>query len=123
LEPKPPSRFSKDNRLLDAAAFARVFDNASRSRDNWFTVLGRANKLGKARLGLAISKKNCKLATGRNRIKRVVRESFRHHQDELSGVDVVVMNKPLAARATTVELLASLENHWQRLERSCAGGK
>ncbi len=45
------------------------------------------------RLGLAISKKVHKLAVQRNRFKRIAREVFRTHQDELSNWEFVVMAK------------------------------
>lgn len=109
-------RFRKENRLLNAAAFGRVFKKASRSRDKWFTVLCRENNEGQARLGLAISKKNCRQATARNRIKRIVRESFRQHQEQLAGIDVVVMNQPAAGAGTNRQLFDSLAGHWQRCE-------
>jgi ribonuclease P protein component len=102
------------NRLLDAAVFGRVFKKATRSRDKFFTVLCRDNKDEMARLGLAISKKNCRKATARNRIKRVIRESFRQHQDELRGIDIVIMNQPAAAMANNVAMTESLERHWQK---------
>jgi ribonuclease P protein component len=73
-------RFKRHNRLLNAAAFGRVFEKANRSRDKWFTVLSRKNGGHEARLGLAISKKHCRKSTSRNTIKRIVRESFRQHQ-------------------------------------------
>jgi RNase P protein component len=46
----PGNRLSKDHRLLNAAAFGRVFEKATRSRDNFFTVLCRHNELDIARL-------------------------------------------------------------------------
>jgi ribonuclease P protein component len=116
------NRFRKDNRLLDAAAFGRVFDRARRSRDNLFTVLCRQNETATARLGLAISKKHCRRATARNRIKRAIRESFRQQQDLLSGLDVVVMNNPAAATASNVEMFVSLDRHWMRCSRTKAEG-
>ncbi|MEY8215135.1 MAG: ribonuclease P protein component, partial [Colwellia sp.] len=45
------------------------------------------------RLGLAIAKKRVKLAVQRNRIKRIIRESFRLNQHELPPIDMVVMVK------------------------------
>ena len=111
-------RLQKDHRLLDAAAFGRVFKKATRSRDKWFTVLCRENEKGIARLGLAISKKNCRHATGRNRIKRVVRESFRQHQGDLAGFDVVVINQPAARMADNRTLFASMAGHWQRCQHA-----
>lgn len=111
-------RLRKDNRLLDAEAFGRVFEKATRSRDNCFTVLCRSNDSTVARLGLAISKKQCKKASARNRLKRLIRESFRHHQQELAGLDIVVMNKAAAADEKNARLLGSLEKHWDACVRA-----
>lgn len=77
-------------------------------------MLCRGNKTSGARLGLAVSKKHCRRATQRNRLKRIIRESFRQHRQSLEGLDIVVMNKPEAALATNPELFTSLEKHWQR---------
>jgi len=111
-------RFQKDNRLLDAAAFGRVFQKATRSRDKLFTVLCRPNEQCTARLGLAVAKKHCRRATKRNHIKRIIRESFRQHQAELAGLDIVVMNRPDATGASNTRLFESLERHWQRCSKA-----
>lgn len=79
-----------------------------------FTVLYKENGEQEARLGLAISKKNCRLAVGRNRLKRVVRESFRHHYEYLKGLDVVVLNQPAAKVASNRVLFDSLVQHWRK---------
>ncbi len=79
-----------------------------------FTVLSRENRNKGARLGLAISKKSCRLAVQRNRLKRIVRESFRSHKETLSGLDFVVMCQAAAARASNKSLFDSLAEHWQR---------
>lgn len=111
-------RLQKEKRLLNAAAFERVFKKASRSRDKWFTVLCTQSDRDNPRLGMAISKKNCRLATDRNRIKRVVRESFRQHQADLQGLDIVVMNQVAAAQASNKELFASMAGHWRSCSRA-----
>jgi len=108
------SRFRPRNRLADKTSFSRVFAKAERSRDNMFTVLYRPNGTETPRLGLAISKKNCRLASRRNRLKRIVRESFRHHRRELPGLDFVVLNQPAAASASNSTLFGSLDAHWRR---------
>ena len=108
-------RFRRRSRILDSAAYSRVFKKAERSRDKMFTVLYRENGAHEARLGLAISKKNCRLAVGRNRLKRVARESFRHHRAGLKGLDIVVLNHPAAMQATNKALFDSLYNHWQKM--------
>jgi ribonuclease P protein component len=111
-------RLKKDNRLLNAGAYGRVFKKATRSRDKCFTVLSRDNDMELARLGQAISKKNCRFATDRNRIKRVVRESFRQHQATLAGLDVIVINQPAARAAGNQQLFNSLTGHWERCQRA-----
>lgn len=91
-----------------------MFKKATRSRDKLFTVLARENNSETARLGLAISKKHCRKATARNRIKRVIRESFRQQQQALVGFDVVVINQPAAAMAKNDTMTESLQRHWRR---------
>lgn len=91
-----------------------MFKKATRSKDKLFTVLARENNIETARLGLAISKKHCRKAAARNRIKRVIRESFRQQQQALAGLDVVVINQSAASLATNGAMTESLERHWQR---------
>lgn len=79
-----------------------------------FTVLYRDNDSSAPRLGLAISKKNCRQAVGRNRLKRIVRESFRQHQGMLPGIDIVVLNQAGTHKTNNKALFASLAGHWQR---------
>jgi ribonuclease P protein component len=114
-------RFRKADRLPDAAAYSRVFRGADKSRDEFFTVLSKANGTDYARLGLAISKKHCRKASGRNRLKRIVRESFRMIRPELGGVDVVVLGQPGSGRADNAALFDSLARHWQRILSSGKG--
>lgn len=81
-------------------------------------MLCRPNDLARARLGIAVSKKRCKKAAARNRIRRIIRESFRHAQAGIGGLDVIVMNQPAAADAGNRELFDSLARHWQRCSRA-----
>ena len=87
-----------------------------------FTVLYRPNGSDQPRLGLAISKKNCRLASGRNRLKRIARESFRHNREKIGGLDLVVLNQRDAADAGNQALFASLDRHWRRIAQQMANG-
>jgi ribonuclease P protein component len=87
-----------------------------------FTVLYRPNGSDQPRLGLAIAKKHCRLATGRNRLKRIVRESFRQNRGTIGGLDIVVLNQAAAAGAGNDELGASLARHWRRIGQHNANG-
>ncbi|MFQ5635580.1 MAG: ribonuclease P protein component [Gammaproteobacteria bacterium] len=110
-------KFTRRDRLLTAADFDRVFGNCRRSADELFTVLYRSGGLGYPRLGLAIAKKRIRRAVDRNRLKRLIRESFRVARPELPRADIIVMAREKAARADHAVLIASLERHWQRLSK------
>ncbi len=114
------AHFSRRARLAGQPAFANVFAQPAKSSDRYFTVLARANGLAYPRLGLAISRKVAKSAVARNRIKRIVRESFRRHQSQFGGLDWVVMGRTSLTQQENAILFASLQRHWQRLARPCA---
>jgi ribonuclease P protein component len=54
-------------------------------------VLHRPIQQDQARLGIIIAKQHVKKAVDRNAIRRVIRESFRHHKDRLKGLDIIVL--------------------------------
>ena len=84
--------FDRDKRLLTSAEYGYVFDSADiKVSDRHFLLLARKSTLGRARLGLVVAKKNIRMATRRNRIKRVARETFRKHQQSLDSLDIVFL--------------------------------
>jgi ribonuclease P protein component len=111
--------FPRLHRLSKPADYQHVFEYAQKSSDAYLTVLARANAQGVSRLGLAISKKNIRKAVDRNRIKRLVRESFRLKQAEIGGVDFVVMARVAAKQADSKTLRTSLDKHWIILVKRC----
>lgn len=111
--------FPRDRRLGKAADFRHVFEKAQKSTDAYLTVLARRTEKGYPRLGLAISKKTIRNATDRNRIKRLVRESFRLQQHALGSLDIVVMARGGARQADRKTLRLSLEKHWEILIKRC----
>lgn len=110
-----PLSFSSESRLKSAGDFDYVFKKPRRSTSRYFTVLVRPNALGQARLGLIISKKVAKQAVRRNRLKRIIRESFRQHGDVLAGLDVVVIGKPSANFKDNQLLFETINRHWKDL--------
>lgn len=109
-------------RLRHAREFERVFERGRRGADDCFTVIAAANGGDNPRLGLAISKRRTPRAVDRNRIKRIVRESFRHHAASLPAVDIVVLARSGSARRDNARLFASLDGHWRRLAADVSKG-
>jgi len=87
--------------------------------NEYFTILGQNNHKSFARLGLAIARKHIKTAVGRNRIKRLVRESFRSHQSLLAGLDIIVTLRRDANRLDNETIRQNLKTHWQKLKEKC----
>jgi len=69
---------------------------------------------GGARLGLVVSRKVDKRAVGRNRIKRVVRECFRHVRSQLQPGIYVVLARIDAKKADNGQLRLTLEQLFVR---------
>ena len=113
-------KFSRQSRLLNPSQFKLVFQKPVRSGDDCFRILARANGIQRHRLGMAVSKKACARAVGRNRIKRVVRENFRAQMVGCASddtLDIVVLPTAAAANLSNKQLDESLSAHWQRLTR------
>ena len=82
-------------------------------------MLARASGCECARLGLAIPRKQIRRAVERNRVKRLIRESFRRHQDLLRGLDVVVIGRSELAKKNTQGVFECLEDHWRQVSERC----
>lgn len=112
----------RSSRILKPSEFKRVFKYNASSTDHFFRVLARPSAKLETRLGMAVSKKVDKSAVGRNRIKRQVRESFRHWRanlmpDSERALDIVVLARPASATICNEQLLSSLEKHWPLVQR------
>jgi ribonuclease P protein component len=105
--------------LLRAAHFSAVLDHHCQARDGIFAVYAKPNSLAHLRLGLVVSRKVSLKAVVRNRLKRLVRESARHHQQQLSGMDLVVIAQRGAAAALRPAANTSLERHWTSIIERC----
>ena len=116
----PTARFERRARLLKAEEYTQVFNKAYRSRDQYFTVLAKPKSIGRAKLGLAVSKKRAKRAVSRNRLKRIIRESFRLSQSIIACADYVVMIQQNSEKISNKQLFVSLEKHWLNLKKQCA---
>jgi len=111
-------RFTRQQRLLNAGDFKRVFDNTKyKASTRELLVLGAANDLGHSRIGFIIAKKNIRTAVHRNRIKRIIREFFRVHSSELDTADLIIMARRGFDQRSNSEINAAFSDLWKKLVR------
>jgi len=122
IEPSSGAAFTSKHKLRKAIEFKRVFKKPFVTTDRCFKILTRLNQEENSRLGMAVSRQVDKRAVGRNRIKRVVRESFRHrYSTQNVCLDIVVLPRRETATICNERLFRSLQGHWLRLENQFEG--
>ena len=110
--------FPRHVRLLNAGDYQSVFnDTSSKVFAGEFLLLARKRDDDQTRLGLIVSKKTDKRAVGRNRIKRLVRDSFRHHKIPLSGLDIVFLARQGIKELDNANLHNRLDKAWDQLAK------
>ena len=68
-----------------------------------------------SRLGLVVSKKNISTAVERNRVKRVIRESFRKNKSQIPNLDVVVLIRKGIDVLPNVVISSKMNSLWNDL--------
>ena len=108
--------FSRNKRLCSAADFKQVFDQADiKVSSRHLLILAKVSNHEHPRLGLVIAKKNVRKATGRNRVKRHIRETFRLKQDELGHLDIVVLARRGLDELENYDINKLLSRQWHKL--------
>lgn len=112
--------YPRELRLLTPADFQYVFNNPPvKAVTNQVTVLAKPNSLHHPRLGVTVSKKRARLAVQRNRIKRIMRETYRLQQHKLPGFDIIVIAKPGITQLDNPALHDLMNYLWQKLSKRC----
>ena len=111
--------FPAQRRLLKSSDFERVYGARWRISDSYFAANLIEGTAASPRLGLSVGAKAVGNAVSRNRIKRVVRESFRSHQHRLPVLDIVIGARAAARTAHNARLFESLDELWTRIARAC----
>ena len=107
--------FPKRMRLRRRPQFLAVGETGCKVTTAHFLLLWTPNRMPHPRLGVTVTRKVAN-AVGRNRLKRAVRESFRHSGRRLlPPVDVVVIARRHAPRLPADRLAAELEEAWMRI--------
>ena len=101
--------FPKAARLLRRADFLRVQGSGRRKGTGHFVVVSAPSTAGRVRIGVTVSSRVGN-AVIRNRVKRLVRETFRTRCATVPGTkDVVVIARPGAEKLNYDEVVSELE--------------
>ena len=114
--------FSREARLLKPAEFKRVFDNTEwRGSTPHLLVLSASNQANQARLGFVLAKKQIKHAVDRNRVKRLIRESFRQNKHRMESRDFVVLARSGVTELDNQQIRDMIDALWFRMKRPTHG--
>ncbi len=95
--------------------FRRLYAKGRRGASGCMAVYCRPNRLGYSRLGLTVSAK-LGGAVVRNRIRRRLREAYRHTEPELAaGYDIVIVARAACVNVPFCRLTAELRRHAEKL--------
>jgi ribonuclease P protein component len=106
-------------RLRRKSDFDAAYARGRRLGDGFFGVTAFWNDKGGPRLGLAVAIRIAGNGVERNRLRRIIRESFRLHQHELPAVDLIVSARSRAKDAASSELRSSLVALWKKVTQQC----
>ena len=108
--------FPRNHRLVTKAEFKSIFDKSKKISQRYLLVLYKPNQITHARLGLVIGKRAVNSAVKRNRIKRIIRESFRHQHESLKGVDIIVIARQQCDKLSNQKLREGIDYLWEKLK-------
>jgi len=108
------NRFPRTARVRARSDFDRIFKHGRRVALPVLALHFQPDDAIAPRLGLAVSRKVDPHAVGRNRIKRVLRDDFRHLRGELAGGDYVLVARPGASACSGEELRAAFHSLLKR---------
>ena len=115
-----PLGFPASRRVLRKADFDTAFRQGRRLGDPLLSLVLRPNGLGHPRLGVALAAKTVGNAVARNRLRRIIRDSFRLAQARLPAADLIVGARAAARGAPATRIRQSLAGLWQKVATTCA---
>ena len=94
--------------LKKSHQFQFVYKNGKSYANKYLVMYVKENGLGKNRIGISVSKKVGNSVV-RHRVTRLIRESYRLHENIFnSGLDIVIVGRPSAATVGYNEVESAL---------------
>jgi len=110
IAPSADLGFPKSARLLKSRDFK--FPTYQRFRSDLFSFI--VCPRGSGRLGVSISKKVLKRSIARNRVRRLLRETFRLQREQMSTLDIHVIGLPSLTKAWATLKRADVQDQFSQ---------
>jgi len=99
-----PFTFPRTRRIRRRREFEYIYEHGQLYHDARFRIFYvRKSPTEPGRLGISVSKKLGK-AHLRNRIKRIIRETFRLHPELTAGLDLIIQPRPALLTLTNAQI-------------------
>lgn len=107
----PSLVFTREHRLMTSREFTQVFSAQSKFmfKTKHFKCQAVKSTAKFPRLGLTIQKRLVKRAHDRNRLKRLLRETFRHYVPQMPNYDFIFLVNSYQPSQTNEEIVASIK--------------
>ncbi len=102
---------SRNRRLRNSEDFTAVFRFQHQASSLHLQIYAKPNHLSYSRIGLVVSKKFERRAVNRNKIKRLLRETFRTFQEksDATGMDWVMRLKRPISKIDSAQFTAEIK--------------
>lgn len=118
--------FSQQHRLIGKSAFQAVFAQQTKivyqSLLAFYTPSSAETdcRLVPAKLGIIIKKQIIRHAVSRNKLRRLIRESFRHAKTKipLNGLNIVIIVRSKSLNDNPTALRANIDQLWPLIARA-----
>ena len=112
--------YSRRHRFSVQGSFGTVLRAPRKVRGRFAIVHVAPGRAGASRLGLALTRRLIPLSVDRNRVKRMVRDTFRRHEVKLAGLDCVVSLRERFDAAKAEPLFAEIRTLFDQLAKNDA---
>lgn len=109
--------FSRRHRFAQRGSFGPVLRSPRKIRGRLAVVHAVTGAGAVSRLGIALTRRLVPSSLERNRVKRMVRETFRRHEVKDAGLDCVVSLRSRFDPATAEELRAEVAALFDQLRK------
>ena len=110
--------YSRRHRFSAQGSFGTALRGSRKLRGRLAILHVAPGRPGQSRLGLALTRRLVPLSVDRNRVKRLVRDTFRRHVVKLAGLDCVVSLRERFDDATAEPLFNEIRTLFDQLAKN-----